>query len=108
MTSLIKIFLLLVIASVVWVVISTSVMEKIDSEFGSLWLDAAQDLFDNIKHFVTSFADLSTLCTFVGIIISGYLLYQLWILLFSPMNRVRLQHEVSGTQYCVKYQSEET
>ena len=94
MASFLRKFLLVFVASVVWMVISTSVM---DSEFVSLLIHAAQDLIENVKNVVTSYVDLSTLWAFVGIIISGYLLYQLWILLFSSMNRVRLQHEVSAT-----------
>ncbi len=84
---------LVLVCTVLAVMVSASVGEEILKvplfEIGGLWVQAIKDFFGSIKSLLLM-PDLTSPWTYVGFLVSAVVVYYLYILLFAPLNRVRL------------------
>ncbi len=66
-------------------------------EVGEVWLTATQYLLYGMTNGITTLINEYSIWSYIGIAALSYLVYKVYLLLFAPMNRVRLLHEVG---YC--------
>ncbi len=96
----IKTILWILLINLAGMMVSASVLENLKVpllEVGELWLTATQDLLNGMKNGITTLIHDCSIWSYIGIVALAYLVYKVYLLLFAPMNRVRLLHEVG---YC--------
>lgn len=85
-----KCFMLVVLT----LAVSASLAEKILKipllEAGELWVESAYKLNTRFVKYVSAFVDLGSPWFYVGTVVLAFAAYQVWALVFRPINRVRL------------------